>query len=510
MPNNVAVQNNSFLNALELDDRERLVEFYPVSETFGHIAIVMSKETGRYEYRILEPPLTNQDIENINKIRELLIEISRVDLEELRSLPPEEILRKEVSFIIKKFKIPVREEAFDKIYYYIKRDTLGYGKIDIPMKDKNVEDISCDGVGSPIYVWHRKYESIPSNIVFEDSEELDSLLIKMSYKAGKQISIAQPIVEGSLPGGFRIHLTLSEVSRKGGSFTIRKFREIPYSIIDLVNLGTLNSLTAAYLWYIIEEGRSLMVIGATASGKTTTLNAIATFIRPEAKIITIEDTPELNLLHENWVPLMTRPSYEEWVKNVDLYELLRSAMRMRPDYLIIGEVRGKEAFTLFQAIATGHSGMCTMHAENIDYAIKRLLAVPMEIPIFLLPVMNVYAHIKRLKVGEKVVRRIVSIQEAVEIDPVKNTLILEEVFKYNPLTDQLEQVNESTLLKRLAEQKFKGYNDVINEINRRREIVEYMARNKITSFEQISRVTRDYYYSPARVYRAITTGTYRF
>jgi len=508
MPGNGSSVNLN--NSLKLNDQEVLIEFYPVSEPFGHIAIVMSKETGRYEYRVLEPPLTLEDIENIRKIRGLLIETSRVKLEELRSLPPEEILKKEIMFIIKKFKIPVREEAFDKIYYYVRRDTLGYGKIDIPMKDKNVEDLSCDGVGSPIYVWHRKYESIPSNIIFENSEELDSLLIKMSYKAGKQISIAQPIVEGSLPGGFRIHLTLSEVSRKGGSFTIRKFREIPFSVIDLINLGTLNSLAAAYLWYNIEEGKSMMIIGATASGKTTTLNAIATFIRPEAKIITIEDTPELNLLHENWVPLMTRPSYEEWVKNVDLYELLRSAMRMRPDYLLIGEIRGREAFTLFQAIATGHSGMCTMHAENIDYAIKRLLAVPMEIPLFLLPVMNIYAHIKRLKVGERVVRRIVSIQEAVDIDMRKKSLILEEVFRYNPVNDQLEQVNESTLLKRIAEQKFKTYNDILEEINRRKEIVEFLARKHITSFEHISRVTRDYYYSPTRVYRAITTGTYRF
>ncbi|RLF08112.1 MAG: hypothetical protein DRJ64_01690 [Thermoprotei archaeon] len=496
-------------NMLKLGEKEVLVEFYPVSEPFGHIAIVMSRDTGRYEYRVLEPPLTPQDKENILRIRELLIETSRVKLEELRSFPPEEILRKEVKFIIKKFRIPVSRESFDKIYYYIKRDTLGYGKIDIPMKDRNVEDLSCDGVGFPIYIWHRKYESIPSNIVFDSEEELNSLLIKMSYKAGKQISVAQPIVEGSLPGGFRIHLTLSEISRRGGSFTIRKFREVPFSIIDLVNFGTLNSLAAAYFWYLIEEGKSTMIIGATASGKTTTLNAIATFIRPEAKIITIEDTPELNLLHENWVPLMTRPSYEEWVRNVDLYELLRSAMRMRPDYLIIGEIRGKEAFTLFQAIATGHSGMCTMHAENIDYAIKRLLAVPMEIPIFLLPVMNVYAHIKRIKVKGKIVRRIVSIQEAVDIDPEKNTLILEEVFKYNPITDQLEQVKESVLLKRIAEQKFKSYSEVMDEINRRKEIVDYLASRNITDFINISRVTRDYYYSPARVYRAIISGTYR-
>lgn len=502
------MDTNSVEN-LKLDGRDILVEFYEVVPPFGYVVIVRSRDKGRYEYRTLEPPLTREDRENIERIKGLLIETARVDLDELRERPPEEVLENEVKYVIKKFKIRVPPESMDKIMYYIRRDMLGYGKIDLPMKDKFVEDLSCDGVGLPVYVWHRKYESIPSNIVFEDGEELESLLIKMAYRSGKQISVAQPIVEGSLPGGFRIHLTLSEVSRRGGTFTIRKFREVPFSIVDLVKLGTVSSFLAAYFWYLIEEGMSTMIIGATASGKTTTLNAIATFIRPEAKIITIEDTPELNLPHENWVPLVTRPSYEEWVRNIDLYELLRSAVRMRPDYLIIGEIRGAEAFTLFQAIATGHAGLCTMHAENIDYAIRRLRAKPMEIPFFLLPVMNVYAQVKRMKVGDRIVRRITSVQEAVGVNIEEGRLELREVFRYDPARDEIFYTGDSEMLRRIAEQKFKTVEEILEEVRRREVVIGYLVRENVTSFTRISKVTREYYYSPSRVFRAIMTETYR-
>jgi len=251
-----------------------------------------------------------------------------------------------------------------------------------------------------------------------------------------------------------------------------------------------------------------MIIGATASGKTTTLNAIATFIRPEAKIVTIEDTPELNLPHENWIPLVTRPSYEEWVRNVDLFDLLKSALRMRPDYIIVGEVRGEEAFTLFQAIATGHAGMCTMHAENVDYAVRRLLAEPMNVPLFMLPLMNVYATIKRIKVGDKIVRRIVEVKECIGIDPeTGNRPIFREVFRYNLLRDEVELVGESEVIRRIAELKFRRYDDLLDELRKRERVLTYMLEKGMKSFADISRVVRDYYYNPERVYHAVVTGT---
>ena len=486
---------------------EVLIEFYPVSPPFAYVAIVRKGVTRRFEYRVLEPPLTREDKRAIEEIKSLVSRTIKMDLRTLRERGPEKILEEEVRRVVKKYRVKLRKEAWDKILYYVKRDMLGYGKIDVLMKDDYIEDISCDGVGIPVFVWHSKYESMPTNVLFETPEELRSVLIRLSYKAGKQVSIAQPIVEGSLPEGYRLHLTLSEVSRRGGTFTIRKFRRIPYSVVNLIELGTLSPLLAAYFWLLIEEGRSIMIVGATASGKTTTLNAIATFIRPEAKIVTIEDTPELNLPHENWIPLVTRPSYEEWVRNVDLFDLLKSALRMRPDYIIVGEIRGEEAFTLFQAIATGHAGMCTMHAESIDYAVRRLLAEPMNVPLFMLPLMNVYATIKRIKVGDKIVRRIVEVKECVGVDPEAGRPIFREVFRYNLLRDEVELVGESEVIRRIAELKFKRYDDLLDELRKRERVLTYMFEKGMKSFADISRVVRDYYYNPERVYHAVVTGT---
>ncbi|UNQ72839.1 type II/IV secretion system ATPase subunit [Infirmifilum sp. NZ] len=493
-----------------VDGGEILLEFYEIAPPYAY-ALVVRKRDGALEYRLVEPPLTPEDVRILERIkRNLLVSSTERYDQALRKLTsdPESFLEEEVKRVIKQYKISVSSESFDKYLYYIMRDTIGYGRIDALLKDKEIEDISCDGVGVPVYVWHKRYESIPTNVVFEDREELASLLLKLTYRAGKQVSVAQPIVEGTLPMGYRLHVTLDEVSRRGGTFTIRKFREVPFSLVDLVKLGTISPNLAAYLWYLIENNRSLMVVGATAGGKTTTLNAVATFIRPEAKVVTIEDTPELRLPHENWVPLVTRPSYEEWVRNVDLFDLLKSAMRMRPDYIIIGEVRGEEAFTLFQAIATGHAGMCTLHAENIDYAVKRLISPPMNVPIFLLPMMNVVILVRRLKIGERIVRRVVSVQELLGVDEEGKTVVSREVFRVNPVLDRIEQVAESEHIRRIAEEKFTTLSEVQKELERRVSVIEYMAKAGMTSYEQISRVVRDYYRNPEVTYRLLMDGYY--
>jgi len=360
-------------------------------------------------------------------------------------------------------------------------------------------------VGIPVYVWHSRYESLPTNVVFESPEEMESILVRLAHKAGKHISVANPIVEGSLPEGYRLHAALSEVSRKGGTFTIRKFREIPFSIVDLVKLGTVSLELAAYLWLVVESRKSLMVVGATASGKTTTLNAVATFIRPEAKIVTIEEVPELNLPHENWVPLVARPSTDPWARSVDLFDLLKSALRMRPDYIIVGEVRGEEAFTLFQAIATGHAGMCTMHAENADYAVKRLVSEPMNVPEFLVPLMNVFITIKRLMVGERVVRRVVEVREALAGD---RGLEWNTVYRYNPVQDRLERAAKSKLLEAIASERFLPARELEEEVERRQAVLQLPAsKGASPTYARVSRVVRDYALRPIAVYTAMERGS---
>jgi len=198
--------------------------------------------------------------------------------------------------ILKKYRIKVPSESVDKLLYYIIRDFVGYGRIDPPMRDHFIEDISADGVNMPIYVWHRVYESLPTNIVFKGEEELNSFIIRLAYLAGKNISIASPILDASLPDGSRVQLTYgSEVTGRGSTFTIRRFRLDPLTISDLIALNTLSSEMAAYLWYIIENRASVLVAGDIACGKTTMLNCLSMFIKPEMKMVSVEDAQELNL-----------------------------------------------------------------------------------------------------------------------------------------------------------------------------------------------------------------------
>jgi len=484
---------------------ETLLDLYAVSPPFAYVTIVKNRETGRIVYKVVEPPLTKQDGEALDEIKRYLMEMQYPNIDALRVSPLRKYLRNLVRDIIDRFRLPVSEEAFDKIFYYVERDMLGYGRIDVLMRDAKVEDISCNGVGVPIYVWHAGYESIPTNISFESAEQIEKLIVRLASKAGKQISIAQPIVEGALPEGYRLHATLSVIGDRGGSFTIRKFKEIPFSIVDLIIMGSLTPELAAYLWLLIEAKKSLMIIGGTASGKTTTLNAVATFIHPEMKIVTIEEVRELMLPHENWVPLVTRPSSDPWVRDVTLYELLKTALRMRPDYIIVGEVRGEEAFTLFQAIATGHAGMCTLHAENVDYALKRLTSKPLDVPEALLPLMNVYMLVKRLALKDRVVRRVTEVYEVFEGE---GRLVRNLVYSYNPVTDRVERSGKSVMLGVIARETFRSISDVEEELRRREELLTVMAESGITSFNEVSRIVREYYINPATAYYSLRGGSY--
>ncbi len=245
---------------------------------------------------------------------------------------------------------------WSKVLYHMLKNTIGYGPLDPLMRDPYIEDISCDGVRRPVYVWHQRYESIPTNIVFETEDELDSTVLKLTHKAGKHVSSAFPIVDAILPEGHRFAATFrKEVSVGGSTFTIRKFREKPLSIVDLIIQNTLNSTLAAYLWIAMEHRMPGVVMGVTGAGKTSMLNALATLLKPSLKVVTIEDTPELRLTLENWVQLVSRPSYSvtgSKIGEVSLYDLVKVSLRYRPDVIIVGEVRGEEAYVLFQAIAS--------------------------------------------------------------------------------------------------------------------------------------------------------------
>lgn len=343
-----------------IPESAEVVEKYWIKEPFSGVVIAKLPESGgSLEYFVQEVTLTELEQNILDKIIEVVsVEINPSALEKQEDVKIALLdeAKRIMAKYVKKFPILMDEHVREKVYYYLERDLLGYGPIHTLMNDWRIEDISCDGVNSNIYIWHRRYESVPTSIKFTDRKALDDFIVKLAHKSGKHVSSAFPIVDAMIFGKHRLAASFrEEISPKGSTFTIRKFREEPYSIIDLMNLNTVSDSIAAYLWLMMENRASILVIGGTAAGKTTILNAIAGLIKPGYKVVTVEETAEINIPTENWVQFTSRESYGlsgNKVGEVSLFDLVRTSLRYRPDFLIVGEVRGEEAFVLFQAVAS--------------------------------------------------------------------------------------------------------------------------------------------------------------
>jgi len=486
-------------------------EAYPIQEPYVYAAIIKDPETQKTRYEVIEPTLHKNEEKQLRELKAFLMEELDVNLKEIETKEKaENYLKEQTRQIIKRYHIRVQPEAIDKLTYYIVRDFVGYGKIDPLMKDHLIEDISADGVNIPIYVWHRLYESLPTNIIFQDEAELDSFIVRMAYLSGKNISIASPILDASLPDGSRIQLTYgNEVTRRGSTFTIRRFRVDPLTISDLIAFKTVSSEMAAYLWYIIENRASVLVAGGVASGKTTMLNCLSMFIKPEMKVVSVEDTQELNLPHENWIPSVVRLSFgheDRRSGTITLFDLLKAAVRQRPDYIIVGEVRGEEAYTLFQAMATGHLGMCTLHAESVEAVINRLESEPMNIPKPLIAMTNVIMVMARTEIEGRPARRASITAEVVELDPSKARILTEQVFSWNPKLDAFSSSGHSTILERHMKKLGVGEEEVKRELSRRQTVLDWMTCKGIRRYTEVANVIREYYANSDRVFQKARVG----
>lgn len=485
-------------------------EVYPISEPNVYAAVVRDPLSQKMRYEVIEPTLLKEEQTYLEQIKTLLMEeldVSIKDLETRQSAT--EYLKRKVGRVIKDYRLKIPPEAVEKLMYYVVRDYVGYGKIDPLMHDHMIEDISADGVNIPLYVWHREYESLPTNIVYKSVDELNSFIVRLAYLAGKQISIASPLLDASLPDGSRIQMTYGkEITRRGSTFTIRRFRVDPLTISDLISFNTLSAEMAAYFWYAIENRASVLVAGGVAAGKTTFLNCLSMFIKPEFKIVSVEDTPELNLPHENWIPSVARSSSGEkkHAGDVTLFDLLKAGVRQRPDYIILGEVRGEEAYTLFQAMATGHLGMCTIHAESVDSAIHRLEAEPMKIPRALLTMLDIILVQGRTEIAGKPARRAFSVTEMVGSDPKTKELLTNSVYRWNVGTDSFSYLGRSYVLERIARKLGLTALDVQAELQRRKTLLEWMVKNKIRRYTDVAGLIREYYADPMRVYHKARVG----
>ncbi len=485
----------------------KIADKYPLYEPFSQVVIVQDPKTGEYKYVLDELQLDPLERGIYNRILEILLAEIESPKEQIKD--PRQFFAQEAKKIVDKYRISLGwlpDVSWYKIIYHAERDLVGFGKIDSLMRDPNIEDISCDGVNRPVYIWHRNFESIETNVQFESDEVLDNMVVKLVHMAGKHVSSAFPIVDASLPGKHRLAvLYRREITPFGTAFTIRKFRDDPYSIIDLINTGTFTEELAAYLWICLENRSSIMILGGTAAGKTTALNALACLIKPGSKIITIEETAELNLSAENWVSLISRQSYGlggSTVGEVPLFDLVKASMRHRPDMLIVGEVRGQEAYVLFQALATGHGGMCTMHAENLDSAVKRLTQKPMEISPAYIPLMNVVISVQRVHIVKngvkKAYRRILSTNEIASYENYLN------IFRWDPNTDQqIASPENSALLSSCSKRLGVTTQDLLEEMKRRSNVLHWMRQQKIRSYKEVASIIAEYYARPKEFYQKI-------
>jgi len=385
----------------------------------------------------------------------------------------------------------------EKIYYHLFRDFLGYNRIDILMKDEGIEDISCDGHQVPIFIYHKKYDAITTNIKFDDEKELNSFVVRLAQICGKQISIYSPIVDGKLPDGSRLQTTLARTVTKPSTFTIRKFKENPLTPIDLIGFQSISLDMAAYFWLAIEKGASILFCGGTASGKTTALNALSIFIPEQHKIVTIEDTREISLPHKNWIAGTTRQGFtasdEKTGKDIDMFDLIRAALRQRPKVVMVGEVRGKEAYSLFQAMATGHTSYATVHASDIHTLIQRLENPPIGLPRTLLTSLDIIVFQNAVDINGKMVRRTTSITEIVKLDSDTNQLIFMEPYKWISKTDdRFESSGSSKILNNIRLQLDWDEEQLEKELENRKLILRWMKEKNIRDYIEVWNIINHY------------------
>ncbi len=495
-------KDKSLRPIVKLEEKEKqdtsytLLETYWIHNPLAKVNIVSSG--GELKYIAEEVKLSSREEKTYRKIESLITK---------ELLPPETLIIDINYYILSEAKRLVRKymhslgrfkaESWEKIYYYVVRDLAGYGGLDIPMNDPNIEDISCNGLNRPIYVWHRKYESIPANIEFTKESEYDNFIVKLAHMGDKHISSAHPMLDAMLPGKHRLAATFrKEVSTFGSSFCVRKFREDPFSIIDLISIGTIDATLAAYFWLLLENKMNMMLIGGTGAGKTSTLNALISLMRPHDKVVTVEEIAELNTLHDNWVQLTSRQGFkfgQADETSISLFDLVKLSLRYRPDYIIVGEVRGEEAYALFQAIATGHGGICTMHSDSLDHAAKRLTSPPMNVSEVYIPLMNVGIYVQRVelpknKVGLAFGRRARNVWEIIEYG--KYNLISE----WSPTEDTFNTyLEKSHLLEQIAIKKGILKEDLIAEIKQREIVLNDILKSGKRSQNDVTQAITEYY-----------------
>ena len=482
----------------KIKDKTKLDVRYALISPFAFVHIYWDPKIYEMVYEVEEPILTEQEIfykeQIISAMRNLM------NFETITGKDQESLL----DYIDKRFKILAAElgitlsyDSYRKIYYYLARDFVGFNETDPMLRDYFVEDIECNGVDTPVYVIHRLYRNLKTNLIFKDVEKLTSFVEKLAQRTGKYISYANPILDGSLPDGSRVNATYTkDITSRGPTFTIRKFTKTPWTPIQLLSFRTMSPEMLAYIWLALQYKLNFLIIGGTASGKTTFLNAISFFIAPEARVVSIEDTRELNLPRENWLPSVVRTATgARKVGEIDLFTLLKSSFRQNPDYVIVGEVRGKEAYVLFQGMASGHSSLSTIHADSVDTVIKRLETPPIELSPSLLNILDGVCIMTHAIVDKQETRKLKEIVEIINVTP-EGVAITNTPFVWNSAQDRFYFKKNSKIFEKISKRYGISMEELNLEFKKRSQLLYNMHQQGVFRFQEVQNVIDEYYKRP--------------
>ena len=500
---------------MRLPEEFNVVDEYWTNKPFAYTTIVFDETEGKRRYIFFEPVLSDfeqyvrQDLEQT--IRYVLRD------EDLTTISDPDRFTETLERLIAEHAAAVNDGSLHKIFYYLSRDFIHYGRLDPLMQDSHIEDISCNGVDRPVFVYHKDYRDLKTNLEFT-GDELDSFVLSLAQRADKHLSNSRPQESGTLQDGSRVQLTYdSDISPHGSNFTIRKFQETPFTPIDLIQFNTFSLDQMAYLWLAIENNMSIMFVGPTASGKTTSMNAVSLFLPPDGKIISIEKVREISIPHDNWASYVSRDmSGSERREEISMYDLLQSALHARPEYMLVGEIRTDPVVvrTFFQSIFTGHPGGTTFHASSAQNAINRLTSDPLNITEQMVSAIDLLAVQQQVSIGKKGrrVRRNLNISEIRRETESGKALELEELFAWNPTNDTMEQtidsVSASRVTREIGEKRGWDTERVLLEIENRRKVLQYLINAGITDYDAVIDTFDRFYRDEEQILTKIRAGEF--
>ena len=463
------------------------------------------------QYNVFKQKYSSEEKLLLSELRENLVDLA-ISSDESLQVNEDKLLNDIKNFLFAKLannsqNNAISNEYLDNLARKLFQDLVGYEEIDPLIRDDNLEEIMVIGIDKPVFVYHREYGMMKTNILFKDAGEVMNLIDSIARQINRRIDQESPILDGRLPDGSRVNATIPPISADGPSMTIRKFKRDPLTIIDLINSKTISVELAAFFWLCFDglgvKSANAIISGGTSSGKTTTLNALSSFINPKERIITIEDTLELQIPHEHVIRMETRPPNVENRGELTMNDLVKNSLRQRPDRIIVGEVRGSEAITLFTALNTGHSGFGTLHSNDARETITRLTNAPMSVPNIMISAIDFIIMQNRIYRSDGVSFRRIS--EVAEVSGIEEGVIqLNKIFEWDPQSDTIKNVGiTSKTLTEIANVSGNSLNSLYDEIKNREIVLQHMVDQNIRSIRDVSTVLEMYYLDSQKVLNRI-------